>query len=247
MDARGNDTNALLCDGWIATLTLPAPLDAAAVAVLSDACTAVAEDAEIRVLVVRAATACWRGWPDDLVPDLAGLGLIGDPFGVLASVPQPTIAVVVGDVFDAGLELALCADIRVASSSARFGLPGVGEGAFPSAGGLQRLSRAIGRSRATQLMLMGPIDAGTARDWGLVSDIAADPGAAAATLAGRIVERGPLATRFAKEAVARGVEMPLDQALRYETDLTILLQSSADRAEGVRAFVEKRLPKFEGR
>ena len=71
--------------------------------------------------------------------------------------------------------------------------------------------------------------------------------AAAAALAGRIAAQGPLAVRYAKEAVLRGMEMPLEQALRFETDLTIILQTTEDRAEGVRAFLEKRPPQFKGR
>jgi enoyl-CoA hydratase/carnithine racemase len=69
----------------------------------------------------------------------------------------------------------------------------------------------------------------------------------AEALAARIAERGPIAVRYAKEAVREGMELPLDQALRYETDLTVILQTTADRAEGVRAFVEKRPARFEGR
>lgn len=239
--------DALSRDGPVATLTLPGPLDVASVALLGDTCAVVAEDAGIRVLILAADPACWRGWPKDLVPTLAERGLIGDPFGPLATLPQPTIAVLQGAVLDAGLELALCADLRLAEPGAVFGLPAVGEGVFPAAGGLQRLGRAVGRSRATQLLLTGPIDAASARDWGLVTELAEHPDVAAAELGARIAERGPIATRFAKEAVARGLEMPLDQALRYETDLTILLQSTEDRAEGVRAFVEKRPPDFQGR
>ena len=68
-----------------------------------------------------------------------------------------------------------------------------------------------------------------------------------AAIAQRIAERGPLAVRYAKEAVARGAEMPLEQALRFETDLTIILQTTEDRAEGVKAFLEKRSPDFKGR
>ena len=66
-------------------------------------------------------------------------------------------------------------------------------------------------------------------------------------IARRIAERGPLAVRYAKEAVRRGMEMPLEQALRYETDLTVIMQTTEDRAEGVRAFLEKRKPEFHGR
>ena len=239
--------DALTRDGHIARLTLPAALDAQTVALLRDACAAVAEEAEVRVLVVDAPSDCWRGWPEALLPRLAGEGLVGDPFGPLAALPQPTVAVLRGDVLDAGLELALCADLRVCDGGARFGLPGVAARRLPVAGGLQRLARAVGRSRATQLLLGDPIDAATARDWGLVSETGDDPAALAGALAGRIAARGPIATRLAKEAVARGLEMPLDQALRYETDLTILLQSSDDRAEGVQAFLEKRPPHFHGR
>ena len=239
--------DALTRDGHIARLTLPAALDAQTVALLHDACAAVAGEAEIRVLVVEAPSDCWRGWPEALAPRLASEGLVGDPFGPLAALPQPTVAALRGDVLDAGLELALCADLRVCDGGARFGLPAVAAGRLPVAGGLQRLARAVGRSRATQLLLGDPIDAATARDWGLVSDSGDEPAALAGALAGRIAARGPIATRLAKEAVARGLEMPLDQALRYETDLTILLQSSDDRAEGVRAFLEKRPPHFHGR
>lgn len=238
---------ALRCDGPIATLTLPAALDAQAVQTLADACAAVTAEAELRVLVVKGDAALWAGWSPALLPQLGEQGLVGDPFGPLADVPQPTIAVLRGDVFDAGLELALCADVRLCDATTRFGLPGVSAGRLPVAGGLQRLARAVGRSRATQLLLMGPIEATAARDWGLVTALGAEPAVAAATLADRIAARGPIATRLAKEAVLRGLEMPLDQALRYETDLTILLQSTEDRAEGVRAFVEKRAPDFRGR
>jgi enoyl-CoA hydratase/carnithine racemase len=84
---------------------------------------------------------------------------------------------------------------------------------------------------------------------GLVSRVVplAELSDAASALAGRIASRGPLALRYAKEAVYRGLEMPLEQALRYETDLSVILQTTADRAEGVRAFFEKRPPQFEGR
>ena len=73
-----------------------------------------------------------------------------------------------------------------------------------------------------------------------------DVRAAGEALARRIADMGPLAVRYAKEAIQRGVDMPLEQALRYETDLTVILQTTSDRAEGVRAFLEKRAPNFEG-
>jgi enoyl-CoA hydratase/carnithine racemase len=91
------------------------------------------------------------------------------------------------------------------------------------------------------------IDATEALRTGLVSEIASDPHVRAGEIAARIAEHGPIAVAYAKEVITRGVEMPLEQALRYETDLTIILQTTEDRAEGVKAFLEKRRPEFKGR
>ncbi len=129
-------------------------------------------------------------------------------------------------------------------------MPDTQAGGVPLAGGSQRLPRAVGRAEALRLLLLGEeIDAAEALRIGLVSRVTPAGGAlvAAREIADAIASRGPIATRMAKEAVHRGVEMPLQQALRYELDLTVILQSTADRAEGVRAFMEKRPPRFIGR
>jgi enoyl-CoA hydratase len=118
------------------------------------------------------------------------------------------------------------------------------------AGGTQRLARIVGRAAALELILTAePIDAQTARRIGLVSQVVPRDRllAEASALAERIAARGPIAVRYAKEAVSQGLDMPLEQALRFETDLTIILQTTEDRAEGVRAFLEKRAPEFKGR
>jgi enoyl-CoA hydratase/carnithine racemase len=108
----------------------------------------------------------------------------------------------------------------------------------------------VGRGKALEMILTGePVEAREALRIGLVSAVAPTDklAAEAEAIAGRIAERGPIAARYAKEAINRGLEMPLEQALRYETDLTIILQTTVDRAEGVRAFLKKRKPKFKGR
>ncbi len=238
---------AFTVDGQIGRLTLRGPLDAAVVSRLGLLCERAADAGAVRVILLHAEPVTWEGWARPDFENAEALGLIGDPFRPLADLPQPVIAVLDAPLRDGGLELALCADLRVAGPAATFALSGVAAGDFPIAGGLQRLSRAVGRARALELALIGaPIDAETARRWGLVTAVAPDPAAEAAALAGRIAARGPLAVRLAKEAVHRGIEMPLEQALRYETDLTVLLQTTADRAEGVRAFLEKRTPRFLG-
>jgi enoyl-CoA hydratase/carnithine racemase len=162
---------------------------------------------------------------------------------------QPVICAVNGDATSAGLELALACDLRIAAEGARFSLPETASGLLPMAGGSQRLPRLVGRGEALRLLLLAePIDAAEALRIGLVSAVV--PGerllAEAEALAFRLASRGPIALRYAKEAVRRGLEQPLDQALRFETDLTVILQTTEDRAEGVRAFLEKREPRFRG-
>jgi enoyl-CoA hydratase/carnithine racemase len=238
--------SALTINGHVATVSLEGLLDADRVSELSGFSDHIAEDASLRACVLRASSETWAGWSDAALVAAEQQGLVGDPFGSFASLPQATLVVLDGDVRDGGLELALCADIRVAGPETTLGLPGAAA-ALPIAGGLQRLSRAVGRARALELVLTGtPIDASKARAWGLVSKVGVDAAGEAVALAGRIAERGPIAVRFAKEALNRGIEMPLEQALGYETDLTVLLQTTADRAEGVAAFIEKRTPTFRG-
>jgi enoyl-CoA hydratase/carnithine racemase len=172
------------------------------------------------------------------------------PLRSLELLPQPTIAVIEGAATGVAFAVALACDIRVGSADASFACSATNEAAPPALGITQRLPRLIGRTRASEMVLLGErIDAATALSWGLLNAVAprGEAHAHAEKIAESIAARGPLAVRFAKEAIARGLDMPLDQALRYETDLTVILQTTADRAEGVRAFIEKRPPKFEGK
>lgn len=241
-------------DGPVAHIDVSPPgelHDRAFTEALVDAAAAVAGRDDVRVAVL--AGTFGRGWDPAALEepaDLPGLSRLSAGIEAIASIPQPVVAAVSGAAHSAGLELALACDIRLAAEDATFSLPETELGALPLAGGTQRLPRAVGRAAALRLVLLGEtIDAAEAKRIGLVSRVAAvsELEAAARNVAEAIAERGPIATRLAKEAVHRGAEMTLEQALRYELDLTVLLQSTADRAEGVRAFAARRPPRFIGR
>jgi enoyl-CoA hydratase/carnithine racemase len=168
----------------------------------------------------------------------------------LAVITKPTIAIINGDAFDEGLELALALDIRVAPARARFALTQLTRGVMPHFGGSQRLARLVGSAQALKMILTGAaVDGREAMRLGLITYIA-DSRGALERCAGEIVEsmsgRAPLAMRLAKEAVLKGFDMTLEQGIRLEEDLYALLQTTADRNEGVRAFLEKRRPLFKG-
>jgi enoyl-CoA hydratase/carnithine racemase len=255
----------------IARVTLSRPgannrIDARLLRELSDACEAIAaNDAVCVTLLTADGPDFCAGWDADVPPlprEGGGQGegaapqaenrthLTLDPFGAIAALPAPVIAAIQGATLSAGLELALACDIRIAADDAHFGLPEVSQNTLPLAGGSQRLPRIVGRAVATSMLLLGDeLDAQAAYRAGLVSRVfpANQLAAEAEALAQRIAGHGPLALRYAKEAVHLGAELSLDQALRYELDLSVILQTTRDRAEGVQAFIEKRPPNFEGR
>ncbi len=244
---------ALATDGHVATLTLDPPAegyDRAFVEALADACASVvAETSSVRALVIVSNGALGGGWSASTLDEerTPAASPLGAGFEALAAVPQPTVIAIRSEAHSAALELALAADIRVASESATFAMPDAALGTVPLGGGTQRLPRAIGRAHALRLLLTGEvIGAEEARRIGLVSAVVEDArvDGAARAIADQIATRGPIATRMVKEAIHRGSEMGLQQALRYELDLSILLQSTSDRAEGVRAFAAKEPPTF---
>ena len=171
-------------------------------------------------------------------------------FTAIDTFPKPVIAMINGYCLGGGCELALSCDLRVASENAKFGQPEINLGIIPGGGGTQRLTHLVGEGKAMELILTGEIiDAQTAYLIGLVNMVfpAADLEAKTMELAGRIAEKSPIALRMAKEAVKTASRSTLDEGLRREIDLFALCFSSADKDEGVSAFLEKRKPEFKGR
>ena len=171
-------------------------------------------------------------------------------FEVVASFPKPVVAAINGFALGGGCELALACDIRLAARSARLGQPEVNLAILPGGGGTQRLPRLVGHGTAMRLILTGElIDAAEAHRIGLVDEVV-DDGALAdrvRELAGSIARHSPVALKLIKQAVRAAAEMPLGAGLALERELFITAFSSQDRVEGVRAFLEKRTPRFEGR
>ena len=164
--------------------------------------------------------------------------------------PQPIIAAIRGYAFGGGLELALACDIRIAGEDAQLGLTEVNLAIIPGGGGTQRLPRLVGRGKALEMILTGArLPAAEAQRLGLVERVvpATEVLRAALDLARTLATKAPVALRYAKEAVVKGLELPLADGLRLEGDLSTLLRTTEDRVEGARAFLEKRSPRWTGR
>lgn len=175
------------------------------------------------------------------------------PFGGITrdvEIYKPIIAAINGYALGGGLEIALCCDLRVASETARFGLPEVRWGIIPGGGGTQRAPLHLPLSKALELILLGEqIDAMEAYRIGLVNKVVPPDQlmATAEKWANTILERAPLAVQAAKEAILRSRSMTLNDGLRFESILSARMMASEDRAEGMKAFAEKRKPNFKGK
>lgn len=168
---------------------------------------------------------------------------------LIENLGKPVIAAINGYALGGGCELALACTLRVASENARLGQPEVKLGIIPGYAGTQRLPRLIGKGRALELILAAePVSAAEAWRIGLVNQVVAakDLITACEALARKIMANGPLAVRFAMEAVNHGMEMTEEQGQYLEATLFGLCCTTADMKEGTRAFLEKRPAKFTG-
>ncbi|MGZ5384936.1 MAG: enoyl-CoA hydratase/isomerase family protein [Acidimicrobiia bacterium] len=171
-------------------------------------------------------------------------------YNQLAALPFPTVAAIEGNALGGGLELALCCDLRVASLTARLGLPEVRLGVMPGSGGTQRLPRLIGLARAKELILLGDIiDADTALSFGLVNRVVpqGQAEAAARELAETLASRGPVAIREAKSVLDATLDGSLAAGQAGELEASERVFSSEDMLEGAAAFIEKRPAVFKNR
>jgi enoyl-CoA hydratase len=171
-------------------------------------------------------------------------------YAAVDAFPKPIIAAINGYCLGGGCELAMACDIRIAADTAKLGQPEINLGIIPGGGGTQRLPRLVGLGNAFKLLYTGdPIDAAEALRIGLVDEVvpAAELMARVRALAERIASKSPVALELIKWAVRASVRTSLDEGLRHETTLFGLAFSSQDKEEGVRAFLEKRAPLFQGR
>jgi enoyl-CoA hydratase len=173
-----------------------------------------------------------------------------DRWDAIRRIRTPLVAAVSGFCLGGGNELAMACDVIIASETARFGQPETGLGIIPGAGGTQRLTRAIGKAKAMDVILSGRfLTADEAERAGLVARVVAKEAwlEEAKAVARAIAEKGPIAQRLAKESVNRAHESTLETGLDYERKALYLAFASEDAREGLTAFTEKRKPDFEGR
>ena len=171
-------------------------------------------------------------------------------FDVMASFPKPVIAMINGFCLGGGCELAMSCDLRIASDRARFGQPEINLGLIPGGGGTQRLPRLVGSGQAMRLILTGDmIPAAEAKEIGLVDQVVPHDELRAKTLelAQKIAAKSPLTLKVAKEAVRASERLAIEEGILYERDLFCLCFSSADKEEGVAAFLAKRPAAWTGR
>ena len=168
----------------------------------------------------------------------------------IRKIKKPVIAAVGGFALGGGCELAMTCDIILASESAKFGQPEINLGVIPGAGGTQRLTRAVGKYKAMEMILTGAmLNAEEARESGLVVKVVPNEYLLeeAKTLAKLIASKPPMAVRLAKEAVLKSFDATLEGGLEFERKNFYLLFASADQKEGMRAFLEKKKPDWTGK
>jgi enoyl-CoA hydratase len=256
-----NENIVVSIEGAVGLIQLNRPkvlnaLNGALMTELGDAVEEMDRNAAIRCIVIYGSERAFSAGADiDQMKTATPLVMIENSwinrnFDRLRRITKPIIAAVSGYCLGGGCELAMACDMILASETAQFGQPEISIGIIPGAGGTQRLPRAIGKSRAMELVLTGKfISAREAEARGLVSRVVPVELylEEAKALAREIASKPPVAVRFAKEAINKVYELPLTEGLDYESRLFHILFSTEDQKEGMAAFVEKRKPEWKGK
>ncbi|MBP1647425.1 MAG: enoyl-CoA hydratase [Bacteroidetes bacterium] len=230
-------------------------LNTALMAELTDTLEALDKDDQVRCIILTGNEAAFAAGADikEMAEASAVEMLLHDQFARwdrIRKIKKPLIAAVSGFALGGGCELAMACDIIIASETARFGQPEITIGVMPGAGGTQRLTRAIGKARAMEIVLTGRfITSREACNAGLVNKVVPDEAVMdeARRLAHEIASRPPVAVRLAKESVLKAFDTTLEGGLEFERKNFYLLFASEDQKEGMKAFTEKRKPAWKGR
>ena len=239
----------------IAVITLNRPevlnaINAELSSQLNDALVQVKDDPEIWVAIITGAGDRAFSAGADIRGFQPGPRAAAAPRLRIDQIWKPFIAAIHGFCLGGGLEMALTCDLRIAANNARFGLPEIKVGIIPAGGGMSRLPRFIPRAKAAEMLLTGQfIDAAEAYRVGLVNTVVPreELMPTAMRWATTICEAGPLQIRAVKEVMLRGYNMPLDDSLKLEREISNGIRQTEDFVEGTRAFVEKRKPQWKGR
>jgi enoyl-CoA hydratase len=248
-------------EGMLGVITLNRPqqmnaLSSKLVTELLSALTAFEKDDEVRCLVIAGSERAFSAGAD--IKEMAEMtavqmAMTGHFFPLWDKVghyPKPIVGALSGFVLGGGLELAMSLDVLVASETTQLGQPEIDIGVMPGGGGTQRLTRAVGKYKAMEMVLTGKrIGAEEAKTMGLVSRVVPKEAYLdeAKKVANEIASKSPVAIRLAKMAVNKAFEMGLSEGIDFERELFYLLFASEDKNEGMNAFMEKRKPEFKGK
>lgn len=249
-------------ENGIGTITLNRPkafnaLNDELMAELGQLVDAIAADDEVKAVIITGGQKAFAAGGDigymlkaDTLQAEAFIDLCHATIDKIADLDKPVVAAIAGLALGGGCELAMGCDIRIAAEGTRFGQPEINLGIMPGAGGTQRLARLVGPGWAKQLIFTGdPIDAETALRIGLVTKVvpAENLMEEAQKLAGKLASKGPIAMRMAKKCINYGENVDLPSGLLFEQKTWAFLFSTEDQTEGMKAFVEKRKPEFQGK
>jgi len=243
----------------IITLNRPQAMNALSAKLVTELISALNEfekDDEVRCLVITGSERAFSAGAD--IKEMSAMtavqmAMTGHFFPLWEKVgryPKPIVGALSGYVLGGGLELAMSLDVLVASETTQLGQPEIDIGVMPGGGGTQRLTRAVGKAKAMEMILTGKrIGAEEAKTLGLVSRVVPKEAylEEAKKVAHEIASKSPVAIRLAKMAVNKAFEMGLSEGIDFEREVFYLLFSSEDKDEGMKAFLEKRKPEFKGK